>query len=672
MPVTGRAVPLFRRVLPLYLIAIVVPTLVLLYLGLQAVRRQREAIASLSVSNLHLSGDRLAAELERRAAELAEAALHDPEVAYLSLPVDGRFTPEVAARIRSGFDRIQARHPIARHFFLLQGNALRFPMLRTPPPQPLQASSRSNSKAAQLFAQLFFEAEDQELRLQRPDLALEGYSQSYQLAVPGAWKARALERVARCLQKTHQEGKAQEAYRTLLERYGNLYDPFFRPYALVAILELKAPELVPEMQRQLLRGQWELSAEQVDYFLERLAAQSNTPQKTSETEFLAHFRLAQALEEKFQHQGPLRPGEVYALAFTRGPANYQTYYTQWAAPGEPETLVGLSVNLEWVQQKLLPQSLAGLGMLQQARLVASGSKDANPVDGGVVNAAFKGAFPFWELAIEPASGAGLAASSRDTLIFELSTVLVLSLLVLSVSLLIRDVFRQMEMGRLRADFVSGISHELKTPLTLIRLYGETLLEGGEFPEAERRGYYQVITREGERLTRLIEKVLDFSRIDRDRKQYHLQEGDLAATIAGAVQIYGEYLKRRGFSIETDFTPRLPPARFDPEAVSQAVLNLLDNAAKYSAESKFVGVRLLAREDRVIFEVEDHGIGIPASEQEKLFEQFYRAPGATGKGGYGLGLYLVKHIMDAHEGRVEVESEAGRGSRFRLIFPCTKS
>jgi signal transduction histidine kinase len=663
---------LYRRALLPYLLAIVVPTLVLLYLGVQTVRRQREAIGSLSLSNLRLSGQRLAADLERETAQLAEAALHDPEVARLPLPAGGHFTPEAAARIRSGFDRIQARHRIARHFFLLQGNAVRFPLVRTPPPQPLRAASSQDSSETQRFAELFSEAEDQELRRQRPDLALEGYSQSYQLAVSGPWKAQALERVARCLQKTHQEGRAQEAYRTLVERYGNLYDPFFRPYALVAAFELKTPRLLPEMQRELLRGQWELSAEQADYFLQRLAASSSGPPEALETEFLAHLRLARALEEKFQHQGALRAGEVYALAFTRGLASYQTYYTQWPVPGEPETLVGLSVNLGCVQQQLLPQCLARLGMSQEAHLAPSGSKGAAALDGGVVRAAFKEAFPFWELAIRPPAGAGLAATSHDTLIYALSTALVLSLLVLSVSLLIRDAFRQMEMNRMRGDFVSGISHELKTPLTLIRLYGETLLEGGDFPEPERRSYYQVITRESERLTRLIEKVLDFSRIDRGSKEYHLQEGDLAAAVAGAVEVYGEYLKRRGFSIETDLAPRLPPARFDPEAISQAVLNLLDNAAKYSAESKFVGVRLRAGGGHVIFEVEDHGIGITASEQEKLFQRFYRAPGGAGKGGYGLGLFLVKHIMDAHGGSIEVESEAGRGSRFRLIFPCTES
>jgi two-component system, OmpR family, phosphate regulon sensor histidine kinase PhoR len=103
-----------------------------------------------------------------------------------------------------------------------------------------------------------------------------------------------------------------------------------------------------------------------------------------------------------------------------------------------------------------------------------------------------------------------------------------------------------------------------------------------------------------------------------------------------------------------------------------VVNLLDNAAKYSGESKFVGVRLLSENSSVVFEVEDHGIGIQADEHEKIFEQFYRSRTGSGKGGYGLGLYLVKHIMDAHGGRVEVQSETGRGSRFRLVFPARLS
>jgi two-component system phosphate regulon sensor histidine kinase PhoR len=130
--------------------------------------------------------------------------------------------------------------------------------------------------------------------------------------------------------------------------------------------------------------------------------------------------------------------------------------------------------------------------------------------------------------------------------------------------------------------------------------------------------------------------------------------------------------RQGFSIEADLATSLPPVLFDADALSEAVLNLMDNAAKYSGESKFIAVRLHSENSKIIFEVEDHGIGIPANERETIFQQFYRGQNGAGKGGYGLGLFLVKHIMDAHGGSIELESEVGRGSRFRLIFPIRAS
>ena len=152
----------------------------------------------------------------------------------------------------------------------------------------------------------------------------------------------------------------------------------------------------------------------------------------------------------------------------------------------------------------------------------------------------------------------------------------------------------------------------------------------------------------------------------------MQEGDLEPVIARTVDLYAQYLQRRGFRIEADLEPHVPTVLFDADAVCEAALNLLDNAAKYSGKSKLIGVRLRSEDNRVIFEAEDHGIGIPAGEQEKIFQRFYRGRAGAEKGGYGLGLFLVKHIMDAHGGKVEFESENGRGSRFRLIFPVRAS
>jgi ligand-binding sensor domain-containing protein/signal transduction histidine kinase len=225
-----------------------------------------------------------------------------------------------------------------------------------------------------------------------------------------------------------------------------------------------------------------------------------------------------------------------------------------------------------------------------------------------------------------------------------------------------------EANRRRADFVSGVSHSLKTPLTLIRLYGETLLYGDEFSVEGRRGFYQIIIRESERLTHLVHNVLDFSRIDRDVKQYSFQEGDLASIVRESVDVYAQHLRRAGFTIEVDLAADLPSIRLDAASLAEVVLNLLDNAAKYCNGRKHISVRLRLETPNAVLEVEDQGIGIPDSEQERIFEQFYRGPNAAAKGGYGLGLFLVKNIMGAHGGMIEVKSQAGQGSTFRLVFP----
>lgn len=685
MPARYQTRPSYRRAILVYLIAIVGPTLVLLFLGLQSVQRQRQAINSLTVSNLRLSGERLAAELERRAWQLAEACLREGELAQLHLADGEAESPQSARQMRTLLAGVGERHPIAHHFFVLQGNALRFPLMRTPPSLPLDVYLASQDQASgRRFAALFAAAENQELNQQRPDLALSGYRQSYGLPVSASLKALALARVARCLQKLNHLTEAEQAYRTLDKEYGDLYDPFHRPYGLIAGLELddldrtrgqsSAPPV--DLYRDLVRGRWELSAEQIDYFLSRFGERLKETQQSGppETEFLSHLEMARALQEGFRHHGPLRAGQVYADAFTRSEANYQTYYTVLPAGREPETLVGFAVNLNWVESQLFPQCGNELGMEESLGLsLKTAQRAISPANAQETRVAFQTVFPFWEARVAATSGqAQQSAARREMLVFTGATLLILCVLGLGVFLLMRDVSREMQLGRLRADFVSGVSHELKTPLTLIRLYGETLLYGESFPEEERRAYYQIITRESERLTQLIERVLDFSRIDCGQKRYHLREGDLASVIASTVEVYGQYLMRQGFSVETDLAPDLPPVRFDPNAVSEAVLNLMDNAAKYSGDAKWICIGLRAENDHVVFEVEDHGIGIPSGEREEIFQQFYRGHNNKEKGGYGLGLFLARHIMEAHGGRIELESESGRGSRFRLIFPATAS
>ena len=167
------------------------------------------------------------------------------------------------------------------------------------------------------------------------------------------------------------------------------------------------------------------------------------------------------------------------------------------------------------------------------------------------------------------------------------------LLVLSAGIvwLWRDVSRQTRVNKLRADFVNGVSHELKTPITLIRMYGETLLRRDLLDETQRRDFYRVITRESARLGTLVERILTFSRIERATDRYELDLGDLAPVVARVVDDYADLLQHAGFVVSTDIPPEAPAVRFDSGAVSQALVNLLDNAAKSSAGGRVVSVRV---------------------------------------------------------------------------------
>lgn len=224
--------------------------------------------------------------------------------------------------------------------------------------------------------------------------------------------------------------------------------------------------------------------------------------------------------------------------------------------------------------------------------------------------------------------------------------------------------------QLRSDFVSGVSHDFKTPLSLIRLYSETLASNeDDFSPEDRKNYIRIIARESERLSGLIDNVLDFSRIESNSRPSVLRLGDLSATITQAIQDYSDFLLWRGFELKSSIQPNLPFVRYNEGQILQAILNLLDNARKYSGASRLIRLNAWASNDEVLLEVRDYGIGISPAEHKKIFEPFYRVSGGDSKGGCGLGLYLVAQVMKEHGGRVEVESEINSGSSFRMIFPA---
>ena len=311
------------------------------------------------------------------------------------------------------------------------------------------------------------------------------------------------------------------------------------------------------------------------------------------------------------------------------------------------------------------ETVAGRGSVSPEAAAKSG--DSRPVFTG----AFTASFPPWRIEIHR-SGAG-AAERQFRLrraVYVLSLAAVVAALFFGGFLAIRSTAKELKLAKLKSDFTATVSHEFRTPLMSIRYMAELLQRGRVRDEARKRQYYETITAESERLGRLVENLLDFSKIEAGVKEYRLEETDTAALAAEVAGRFRQQAAFKDFSLETEIAGGLPRIRADRDALGRAVLNLLDNAVKYSGANPRVTLRVRSGAGAVDFQVEDRGVGIAKAEQKKVFEKFYRSESALHGSvkGSGIGLPLVEHVVRAHGGEVLLESEPGKGTRVTIRLP----
>jgi signal transduction histidine kinase len=362
-----------------------------------------------------------------------------------------------------------------------------------------------------------------------------------------------------------------------------------------------------------------------------------------------------------------------------------TFIPRESTSEDPE-LAGIVYDTDYLRDKFFPQILdtvcpygrSGNSSGPQAAIMVRTVKShavlaaSSAWDGGTaeVERKFESVFPDLILGMK-FRGTTIASISKKFLRTEFLILGGLSLLMaVGMFFTYRNVTRELALAKLKSDFVSNVSHELRTPLALIRLYAETLELGRITTQAKQHEYHEIIRKESERLSGLINNILDFSRIEAGRKEYNFRETDVADLVRSTLESYRYEMEQNGFQFEQKIDDNLPQLRVDREAIARSLLNLVNNAVKYSATEKYLRVCLYRNNGSVNLEVVDHGIGIPAHEQPKIFEKFYRVgdPLVHNTKGSGLGLSLVRHIVRAHNGDVTVESTPGKGSKFVITLP----
>ena len=483
--------------------------------------------------------------------------------------------------------------------------------------------------------------------------ASEAYSQARALSPNPADRCASQLSESRSLTKAAKTSEAAQIYQSMLDECGSVEDAdqmSFGLYAAERLMSLNlgarsAEEYIVRRSRSL---RW---LPPVQAYLMRSLLQSSTSTDAKQALGQLAFEIHD-VEQILALASDLNRLSRIDFPFHVGPGN-----SVWLAYGDEPWLITMMSTASFAPPVVLAVSsrkIAPTGVSFRS------TKSATSLPLGEGFVAFEVEFP---------AGRFAPATSIPPVLYAGAVLLILSVTLLAAYLLLRDVSREIEVAEMRSHFVASVSHELKTPLTAIRMYAETLAMGRATDEQTRAEYLQTVVNESERLSRLVDNVLDFSRIERGKKIYRMQPISLQEVVRAAAKAMQYPLNQHGFTLNLSID-EVPTVLADADALEQAVLNLLANAMKYSGDAREIDLSLGQSEKEAVIKVIDRGIGIAAEDHPRIFEKFYRVRSSPSERipGTGLGLTLATHVVKAHGGQLHVSSELGRGSTFSICLP----
>ena len=678
---------------------ILLPGAIISYLSLQSIRQKAENLRIKHSGTLHLVRDKLENEISRLESNLQSSAIN--------LPPESDRAENLKVWLRS----IESDNPAFKQLFLVNSTRGLISSLVS---MGWNGLSGPNQFMNPQTTSSFNKAENAEFRSKNLIESITLYREAIESSTTSQERALLHSRIGRCYFKMGDYRRAIIEYNKVLDLRNNRTTIGNVPSQIVALSQISESykalladidykNTLFDLYKQLLDQPWDLASGEYLYYLQSVSDKVHHPVvskpgsnssandmkvlmikekmlrgQISHIEFIQQNILPEI--ESVLAQGSLSELESHNISKEINDSTVHFSFLK-LSPGFQQSLVlalGFQLNKEYILSDFFPEVLASVdlgkdilvGILSKNDSVLYLQQDPT-LSTYLVAENFFSHFDEWKVALFDPDGKSIEQlTGKEKQLYLALFIGIIVVMLVGIILMVYAVIHESEISRLKSEFVSNVSHELKTPLALIRMFGETLDSGIVTDEKKRRKFYSIIRKESERLTHLINNVLDFSRMDAGVKEYNLHEADLVEAIRNSLEAYKFHISDHGFKIESELPDEPITIKMDNDAISQVLLNLLDNAVKYSNENKFIQVKIWRNSAFAMFSVSDQGVGISKVELHKIFDKFYRISDArtAETRGSGLGLTLAKHIVEAHRGTIEVESEVGKGSRFIVRLP----
>ncbi|MFC2089020.1 ATP-binding protein, partial [Calditrichota bacterium] len=659
----------------LFLFFIFIPGLILSYFSIQNIGNQKE----LTEKRLHEQQNQLAALLAGNFQQQLEQ--YTTEFFYLADSLQNKRNNQITVPDSLKFVDIA--------FVVNKDGKFIRPYL-LPESPAIQTHPKSAS-----YLKIFSKAEQQEFSKSDLRAAAGTYKKTIKAAGSSHEKATAINGLARVLFKRKLYDQARVQYKILAEQFGDEIDQTGTPFAYYSLHQLNRMNLISpneQTEKNIKSILVNLNEDKIpltnhiELHLKELKDTILNPDQINQKLKSDVTRLINAIDNKilfanreanlitqYLSGALIQPSLPVAKNFIGITGKFEDKPVLLILNSAPVSgrIVGFKTDLNFVKKKVL-NDISNLKTEFELEIQIVTKKQLNQTESNEFTLIrdLSSLVPAWQILVKPKNLDILNQYiTTRRWIYSITLILLIFGMFLGIILVFRDMSREKRLGQLRSDFVSNVTHELKTPLTSIRMFAETMLLGRIKKKKEQQEYLSIIVNESARLTRLINNVLDFSKIEKNKKEYHFELINLSEVIQSAINSMAYWLEEQGFKIEVKIESDIK-TKADGDAIEQAVLNLLSNAMKYSFKRKEINLEVWTENQSINIQVRDKGIGVAESQQKHIFDKYYRAhSGHQGdKGGAGLGLTVIKHIVEAHQGTIKLKSQVNRGSTFTIVLP----